>query len=113
MSSPTRGEVWRVDFSPTRGHEQAGVRPALIVSDDRFNLGPSGLVIVLPLTTTTRGYPFHIEVNPAESGLERISFIMADQIRTVSKDRLLEYLGSIGPETLDEVDEAMRILLAL
>ena len=46
-----RGEIWMIDFDPTRGHEQAGRRPALVVSDDVFNAGPAGLVMVLPVTT--------------------------------------------------------------
>ena len=113
MASPARGEFWLTDFSPTQGHEQAGRRPALIISDHRFNLGPSGLVIVLPLTTKRRGYPFHIEVSPQESGLKETSFIMVDQIRTVSKDRLLRLVGQAATPHIDEVEEAMRILLAL
>src|SRR3990170_1190644 len=50
MVAPGRGEVWMTDLSPVRGHEQAGRRPALIVSDTVFNQGPAGLVIVLPIT---------------------------------------------------------------
>jgi mRNA interferase MazF len=48
--SPARGEVWMVDFDPTKGHEQGGRRPALVVSVDVFNSGPAELVIVLPIT---------------------------------------------------------------
>src|SRR5438128_11466126 len=52
MVAPIRGEVWLIDLNPVRGHEQAGRRPALVVSDDLFNQGPAGLVIVLPITST-------------------------------------------------------------
>ncbi|OYV95604.1 MAG: growth inhibitor PemK, partial [Planctomycetia bacterium 21-64-5] len=50
-SQPVRGEVWTVNLDPVRGHEQAGTRPALIVSVNRFNHGPAGLVVVLPITS--------------------------------------------------------------
>ena len=52
MSSPARGEVWLADLNPVRGHEQAGRRPVLVVSEDLFNQGPAGLAVVLPLTST-------------------------------------------------------------
>lgn len=61
---PSRGEIWLVDLNPTRGHELAGIRPALVVSVDLFNHGPAGLVVVLPLTTRLKGIPFHVEVAP-------------------------------------------------
>lgn len=49
--APCRGEIWTADLEPARGHEQGGQRPCLILSDDRFNQGPAGLVVILPLTT--------------------------------------------------------------
>ena len=69
MATPLRGEIWMIDLDPTRGHEQAGKRPALIVSDDVFNSGPAGLVIVLPLTTKSKGVRSHVAVQPPEGGL--------------------------------------------
>ena len=55
---PSRGEIWMVDLNPTRGHEQAGVRPALVVSVDTFNHGPAGLAVVLPVTSRLREYRY-------------------------------------------------------
>ena len=65
---PGRGEVWLVDVNPVRGHEQSGRRPALVVSDDLFNRGPAGLVIVMPITSTVRTIPSHVRVSPPEGG---------------------------------------------
>ena len=62
MSAPGRGEVWLADLYPTRGHEQAGRRPVLVVSEDLFNRGPAGLVIVLPTTSTVRNGKDALEV---------------------------------------------------
>ncbi len=54
MRPPQRGEVWLIDFDPIRGHEQAGRRPALILSVDVFNAGPADLVVAVPITKTLR-----------------------------------------------------------
>ena len=59
-----RGEVRVVDLDPTRGHEQAKTRPCIVVSDARFNRSASGLVVVVPLTTVSRGIPWHVRVVP-------------------------------------------------
>jgi len=66
MADPVRGEVWLADLGATRGHEQAGRRPVLILSVDPFNAGPAGLVVVLPLTSTIRNVAAHIRIDPPE-----------------------------------------------
>lgn len=111
--SPARGETWQVDFDPTVGREQAGRRPALIVSDNALNGGPRGLVVVIPLTGAVRGLPSHVLVTPPEGGLTKPSVIMTEQVRSVSKDRLGRRLGSVTRETMDQVDHLLRIVLGL
>src|SRR6202030_528421 len=103
--SPARGEVWLVDLNPIRGHEQAGRRPALIVSIDAFNSGPADLVFGLPITSTTRGILYHVTVKPPEGGLEKTSEILCDAIRSISKERLIRRLGTITPPTMQAVEE--------
>ena len=70
MSAPARGEVWLADLNPVRGHEQAGRRPVLVVSEDLFNQGPAGLAIVLPMTSTIRNVPSHVPVSAPEGGVK-------------------------------------------
>jgi mRNA interferase MazF len=89
MADPLRGEVWLADLGATRGHEQAGRRPVLILSVDLFNAGPAQLVIVLPLTSTIRNVPAHIPIHPPEGGLRRPSTILCDAIRSVTRDCLI------------------------
>jgi len=113
VPDPARGEIWMADFDPTRGHEQAGRRPALIVSVDRFNRGPAGLAVVLPLTTRAKGTPFNVPVDPPEGGLAQPSFIKCDDVRSISKSRLSRRLGAVAPTTLAEVEDRLRILLGL
>ena len=110
---PSRGEVWRVHLNPTRGHEQSGIRPALVVSVDTFNNGPADLVIVLPVTSVAKGIPFHVEVKPPEGGVTMRSFIKCEEIRCVSKGRLTERLGEVSDRTMDAVQDRIKIILDL
>ena len=112
-TEPSRGEVWLVDLNPTRGREQAGVRPGLVVSTDPFNHGPAGLVAILPLTTRFRGIPLHVRVDPPEGGVRERSFIKCEDIRSVAKERLAEPWGSVSLRTLSDVEDRLRILLQL
>jgi mRNA interferase MazF len=113
MPQPTRGEVWLVNLNPTRGHEQAGKRPGLIMSVDLFNSGPAELVVIAPITTKEKGIPFHVEIQPPEGGLRKKSFIKCEDIRSVAKERLSQRLGTVSYMTLSEVEDRLRILLGL
>jgi len=87
--SPRRGEIWLADLNPTRGHEQAGHRPVLVVSEDLFNRGPARLVVVLPLTSRIRQIPSHVVVTPPEGGLRQESAIICEAIRSITQERLI------------------------
>lgn len=115
MSSPkpTRGEIWFLNLDPTQGREQAGSRPALVVSVDPFNHGPADLVVVLPVTTVAKGIPFHVPVQPPEAGLRQLSFVKCEDIRSVSRARLRDRWGSVRAETMAAVEDRLRILLGL
>jgi mRNA interferase MazF len=113
MTSPLRGEIWMIDLDPTRGHEQAGTRPALIVSDDVFNSGPAGLVIVLPLTSKSKGVRSHVAVQPPEGGLRKPSYIKCEDVRSVAIERLGKRLGVVSPTTVESVALRLRILMSL
>lgn len=111
--NPARGEIWQVNLNPTRGHEQSGIRPALVVSDNTFNSGPAGLVIVLPITSTAKGIPFHVEVKPPEGGLTMRSFVKCEEIRCIAKERLMARLGSATDHTLEAAEDRLKIVLSL
>ena len=88
--SPRRGEIWYVDFSPARGSEQAGKRPALVIQNDAGNTNPRyPNTIVLAMSTRGKRVPFHVRIDPARSnGLRETTFVKCEQILTVSKARL-------------------------
>lgn len=110
---PRRGDVWLVDLNPVRGHEQAGKRPGLVVSVDRFNHGPADLVVLLPITTRARGIPFHVEVAGEGSGLKERSFVKCEALRSVAKERLVKRLGTVSADVIADVEDRLRILLGL
>ena len=113
MTPPARGDIWLASLSPTRGHKQAGRRPVLIVSEDLFNQGPAGLVIVLPVTSTIRSIPAHVPVAPPEGGLRHRSAVLCEAVRSISTERLIARWGAVSARTMTEVEDRLRILLRL
>jgi mRNA interferase MazF len=113
MTRPSRGEVWRVNLEPVQGHEQEPTRPALVVSDDWSNHSASGLVTILPMTTKARPVRSFLRVDPPEGGVSKTSFIICDQVRTISIDRLSRRFGVVSPATLATVEQRLKYLLGL
>ena len=107
MARILRGDIWWADLNPVRGHEQAGVRPVLIVSHDVFNQR-SGTVIALAITSQppSAGFPLTMEIMSA--ALPKRSWVKISQIRTLSVERLSNQLGAITPEELDEIIEGLN-----
>ncbi len=97
---PKKGDFIAVTFDPQSGHEQKGRRPALVVSNTLFN-EQTGLAMVCPLTTTDRGYPFHVAVtrNPDVRG-----FVMVEQVKSIDyRARQAKLIGKASDDLLDEV----------
>ncbi len=108
-----RGDVWLVDFGEPVGREQSGRRPAVIVSADPLNESRAGVVIVVPTTTTPRGLPSHVEIEPASSGLEEIRYAKCEDLKSISEQRLVAQLGAVSDVVLFEIARAIRFLLNL
>ena len=114
MPEPLRGEVWLARLDPIEGHEQGGNRPVLVVSADPFNKGPAGRVVVVPITSTRKGIPWHFDIDPPEGGLQSPSTLLCDQIRTLAKSRFgQKAFGKVSPATMAEVEGRLRLLLQL
>src|SRR6266481_9520993 len=107
MSQAHRGEIWLADLRPTRGREQTGRRPVLVLSVDFFNAGPADLIVVLPLTSTERDIPLHVKVRKGDGGTRNDSVILCEAIRLVSKDRLISRWGVLSHEALAEVEDRL------
>lgn len=99
--SPLQGEVWLFDPDPIKGNEVGKkIRPCLIISADQWNRIRSGLVIVIPLTSVNKTIATHVKIDPPEGGLTLPSFVMCEQIRSISRERLVKKLGTVRSKTL-------------
>jgi len=110
-----RGEVYLVSFDPTVGHEIKKTRPALVIQNDVGNRH-SSLTIVAAITSRVSPvlYPVEVIVQPSRTnGLDVLSAVRLDHIRTVDRQRLIKRLGAVGPSLMQKVDDAIRISLGL
>ncbi len=107
---PDRGPVVWLDFDPQTGHEQAGRRPALVLSPRIYNR-PSGLALLCPITNQSKGYPYEVEI-PDGTGVNGV--ILADQIKNMAwKQRRAAFLCNLPAEVLEEVLEKLLTLIDL
>jgi mRNA interferase MazF len=115
IPSPRRGEIWDVNWSPGRGAEQQGTRPALIIQNDRGNASPSyPLTIVASMSRTERELALHVRILPTEeNGLTAETDVKCEQIMTIEKSRLIRRRGSITTEQMSKVDAALKLSLSL
>src|SRR5205823_178246 len=113
--SPRRGEIWDVNWSPGRGAEQQGMRPALIIQNDRGNASLSyPLTIVASMSRTERELPLHVRIIPSpENGLSDPTDVKCEQLMTIEKSRLIRRRGYISAEELGLVDMALKLSLNL
>ena len=93
------GVVAWAALEPVRGREQGGHRPVLVIASAGYLDAVTTLAIALPITTVDRGWPNHIRVD-GPSGLDKPSWIMTEQPRTLSRDRLTKIAGRVTPECL-------------
>ena len=103
---PERGDIVWIDFSPAKGHEQKGLRPAVVISPTRYN-SISGLILACPLTTKSKGYLFEV---PIESPKRR-SFVLVDQVRTFDiKERVMKSEGRVSQNEINEILAKVSVL---
>ncbi len=108
-----RGEIYIADLDPVVGSEQGGERPVLVIQNNLGNKH-SPTVIVLAITSRfhkKRHLPTHV---PIESGdLSKNSIALAEQVRTIDKSRLIHYVGRASKETMDFVDDALKVSMGV
>jgi mRNA interferase MazF len=110
MARVLRGDVWWADLNPVRGSEQAGVRPALVISHDIFN-ERSGTVIAMALTSQAPAAGFPLTLELAKSKLPKQSWVKIGQVRTLAVERLSRKLGRVTPEELDKVVDGLNQII--
>ena len=112
---PMQGEIWLFDPDPIRGNEIGKkIRPCLIISNDLWNKNRSGLVIVIPLTRVDKEILTHIKMTPPEGGLNVESFVMCEQIRSISRERLIKKMGQVTQhQTLESIESWIHDLIKI
>ena len=107
-----RGEIWLVAYDdPARRGEPAKTRPGVIVSNDRLNASRALSVVTVPLTTTARSHPLHVEIDADE--LDDVSYAQVELVAVSSRDRLIARVGSVGVEAMAQIGARLRLLLDL
>lgn len=104
--------MW-AESDPTRGREQAGRRPALVVAGDLYLEQADTLAIVVPATTIRRGWPNHVLLRGPELVPRRPTYAMTEQPRTISRERIVDVAGVVDAQTMAEVDMWLRDFLSL
>ena len=110
MDRILRGEVRWAELNPTRGHEQAGHRPVLILSQDIFNKR-SGTVIAMALTSQPQKAGFPLTYSLEQKQLKKSSWVKISQIRTLSVERMGKKIGTVEPEQLAEIVDGLNQII--
>ncbi len=113
MKEIKRGDVYYADLRPVVGCEQGGVRPVLIIQNDKGNhFSPT--IIVAPLTGRKKNrMPTHVEVEKSVYGLRKNSVILLEQVRTIDRARVMGYIGSMDADTMEKVDRAISVSMGI
>ncbi len=109
-----RGDIFLTNLEPIKGREQGGVRPALIIQNN-FSNQFSPLTIIAPITSRVyaKEFPTNVFLSKKESGLDKDSTILFNQIRTIDKARLIKKISSLDNFLLKRIDNALKISLDL
>lgn len=106
-----KGDIWIIETPTLGGHEQEGIRPAIIVADIK-----SSVVIVIPCTSNLKALqlPYTFSIDPSrENGLKTVSIGLILQIRAVDKKRLRKHIGSLEKSSVEKMNKILKKLLAI
>ena len=114
MKEIKRGEIYAVDFGAGFGSEQGGIRPSLILQNDIGNKhSPTVICAAITSKMNKAKLPTHVELNTRRCAMVRDSVILLEQLRTIDKQRLKEYVCHIDSAMMQKVDKAIRISLEI
>lgn len=108
-----RGQIYYVDLRPVIGSEQGGIRPCLIIQNDTGNLHSPTVIIAAMSTRRKANMPTRVAVSSEDYCLDINTTILLEQIRTIDKSRISSFVGRLSDSTMQKVDEALHISLAL
>ena len=109
-----RGEIYLVNLDDAAiGSEQCGTRPVLIIQNDIGNTYSATVIGAACTKTLKKKCDYHVEISAADSGLDGDGIVKLEQIRTLSKNRLIKKIGKLSEDKMQEVDEAIKVSLGL
>ena len=109
-----RGDIYYADLRPVIGSEQGGIRPVLIIQNDTGNKhSPTVIIAAITSKMNKAKLPTHIEISARNYKIVKNSVILLEQIRTIDKQRLKEFVCHIDPDMMKNVDQAIRVSLEL
>ena len=113
MKEIKKGQIYYADLSPVVGSEQGGYRPVLIIQNDVGNkYAPTVIAAIITTRKTKANLPTHVWLN-AECGLPKESMVECEQVRTLDKKRLKDFMGQVSTEVMREIDKGLKISFAL
>lgn len=107
-----RGDIFYADLSPVTGSEQGGIRPVLIIQNDKGNFYSPTVIAAAITGRAKRWMPTHVSL-PRQEGLNRASCVMLEQVRTIDRSRLVSYIGRLDEGSMRRVDDAISVSLGL
>lgn len=109
-----RGDIYYADLAPVVGSEQGGTRPVLIIQNDMGNRhSPTVIAAAITSRQKKRPLPTHIRLEDSPRGLEQESTVLLEQVRTIDRARLKEYIGRADRATMQDVDHAIAVSFGL
>ena len=110
MQRIRRGDIYRADLTPVIGSEQGGTRPVLIIQNDVGNqYSPTVIAAIITGQIKSRYLPTHVLLTASACGLSKASMVMLEQVRTLDRCRLQEYMGSVSEKKMTEINTALQI----
>ena len=111
MKEIKRGEIYYANLYPVKGSEQGGIRPVLILQNDKGNEYSHTTIVTSITCKRKRNLPTHIFIK--SKGLKKKSVVMLEQIRTIDKSRLIRYVGKLDNKTMNKINQAINISLGM
>ena len=109
-----RGDIYYADLTPVVGSEQGGTRPVLIIQNDMGNRhSPTVIAAAITSRQGKKPLPTHIRLEDSPCGLEQESTVLLEQVRTIDRARLKEYIGRVGRAIMQDVDHAIAVSFGL
>lgn len=109
-----KGDIYYADLSPVIGCEQGGIRPVLVVQNNRGNrYSPTVIIAAITSQTGKTSLPTHVRISGNRHGLRHDSVVLLEQVRTIDRSRILEYIGHINDLEREQVDKALMVSFEL